>query len=307
MNDITRAEIHAKIRLYAPNPSFNAAHDILEDQHVLIVSGPPGVGKTTLAEILTYAYLAEGWDLSAIRSLDDGLTSIDDTKKQIFFFDDFLGKVALDRRALSQKDSDIARFIRRIQSSKNARFILTTRAYILEEARHVSEYLADKRLDVTKYTLDVGVYTREIRARILYNHLLIAQVDQALIAVLIQSDELLRVVDHKNYNPRIIEWMTDSVHLKNIEAFKYPAAFVDALDHPQRLWEIAFRTHIQPRCQHLLLALFFCSEYGIEIEELRSSYEALHRRLCAHVWHHSHSERFRGGYTHSRGWVRVDP
>lgn len=280
MNDITRGEIQSKIRLYAPNPSFNAAQNILEAQHVLIVSGPPGVGKTTLAEILTYAYLAKSWELSAIRSLDDGLSAIDDTKRQIFFFDDFLGKVALDRRALSQKDSDIARFIRRIQSSKNARFILTTRAYILEEARHVSEYLADTRLDVTKYTLDVGVYTREIRARILYNHLLVARVDQALIAALIQSDELLKIVDHKNYNPRIIEWMTDSVRLKNIGAPEYPAAFIHALNHPQKLWEIAFCTHIQPKCQHLLLALFFCSEYGIEIEELRSTYETLHGRLC---------------------------
>jgi hypothetical protein len=56
---------------------------------------------------------------------------------------------------------------------------------------------------------------------------------------------------------------------------------MDALNHPQRLWDAAFRTHIQPRCQHLLLALFFCSEYGTEIEELRPTYEAVRRRLCS--------------------------
>lgn len=129
---ITRAEIEAKVRIYAPNPSFTDSRDKLEGHHVLIISGPPGVGKSTLAEMLSYAYIAEGWELVAIRSLDDGLASIDDAKKQIFFFDDFLGKVALDRNALAHKDSDLARFMKRARTSPNARFILTTRAYIFE-------------------------------------------------------------------------------------------------------------------------------------------------------------------------------
>lgn len=69
---MTRAEIEAKVRVYAQNPSFNDAQAILENQHVLIVAGPPGVGKTTLAEMLSYVYLAEGWQLVAVRSLEDG-------------------------------------------------------------------------------------------------------------------------------------------------------------------------------------------------------------------------------------------
>jgi hypothetical protein len=47
--------------------------------------------------MLSYAYIAEGWELAAIRSLDDGFASIDDSKKQVSFFCDFLGKIALDR------------------------------------------------------------------------------------------------------------------------------------------------------------------------------------------------------------------
>lgn len=154
---ITKSEIAAKVRVYAQNPSFKASRDTLEGQHVLIISGPPGVGKTTLAEMLAYAYVGEGWELVPIRSLDDGFSAIVDAKKQVFYFDDFLGKVALDRNALASKDSDLARFMKRIRHSQNARFILTTRAYIFEEARRVSEYFADQRLDISKYVLDVGV------------------------------------------------------------------------------------------------------------------------------------------------------
>ncbi len=46
----TRNELEAKVRVYAENPSFPKSKDKLEANHVVIISGPPGVGKTTLAE-----------------------------------------------------------------------------------------------------------------------------------------------------------------------------------------------------------------------------------------------------------------
>jgi hypothetical protein len=165
----SRDEILEKLRVFAPNPSFSESKKILEKENVLIVSGPPGVGKTTLAQMLTYAYIGDGWEFVAITKLEDGFAEIEDGRKQVFLFDDFLGKIALNRQALAATDSEFARFLNRVRRSKNSRFILTSRAYIYEEAYRVSEVIGDPRLDISKYVLDVGVYTRRIRSSLHYS------------------------------------------------------------------------------------------------------------------------------------------
>lgn len=272
----TQEEIEQKVRVYASNPSFGESLLTLKKHKLLIISGPPGVGKTTLAEMLCYTFLSEQWVLVPIRSLDDGFAIIDDNKKQIFLFDDFLGKVALDRQALAHRDSDLMRFMNRVRRSPNSCFILTTRAYIFEEARRVSEYLGDQRLDVTKYVLDVGIYTRQIKARILYNHLLVSGTSHTHIQALLESNKLAEIVDHKNYNPRIIEAMTDALHINDIDPTNYPADFINALNNPGQIWDTAFRTHIDHRCRHLLITMFFHTEYGVSLATLRSSFYPLH-------------------------------
>lgn len=283
----SREEMLDKLRIFAPNPSFAKSHEILEHNHVLIVSGAPGVGKTTLAQMLVYAYIGEEWEFIAVRNLDDGFAEIEDAKKQIFFFDDFLGKIKLDRNALAAKDTELARFIRRVQRSKNARFILTTRAYIYEEARRISENIGDRRLDISKYVLDVSVYTRRVRARILYNHLVASSLPIDYVRALTTGDVLPNIVDHEHYNPRIIEWMTDATLLSDVLPKNYADSFVHMLDHPIDIWDRAFREHIPLKAQHLLICLFFCPEWGEEIDDLRSAFEAVHHRLCKKYRHSS--------------------
>ncbi|WP_159712885.1 hypothetical protein [Geminicoccus flavidas] len=74
--------------------------------------------------------------------------------------------------------------------------------------------------------------------------------------------------------------MTDILHLREVTPAQYPEAFLRALNEPHQLWDTAFRTHISPSDQHLLICMYFCSQYGVQISELSQIFKAIHSCIC---------------------------
>lgn len=65
--------------------------------------------------------------------IDDAVEMFDEDRKQVFFFDDFLGSTVFE---IGEKkfDQKILSFIDKVQHSQGKLFILTTREYILSDA-----------------------------------------------------------------------------------------------------------------------------------------------------------------------------
>ena len=212
--------------------------------------------------------------------MDEGFAQIDDDTPTIFCFDDFLGRIQLDRQSLLQRESALATFVRRVRASKNARFVLTTRAHIFEEARRISDYVDDKRFQLAKYLLDVGSYTRRIKSYILFNHLAASSLTREHFAALLEGDWLKKIIDHKNYNPRVIA-SASSDSLDVITPEQYPAYLYSALQNPELIWSKPFRA-LDTKSQNLLISMFFGSDFGESIDNARTNFSELHRTISVH-------------------------
>ncbi|MGR5108079.1 nSTAND3 domain-containing NTPase [Vibrio jasicida] len=275
----SKEEILEELAVYVLNPSLHQAIEQLEKEKVLVISGQPGVGKTTLAKMVSYHYLEEDWQFVSINSLEDGFSKLNNEQKTVFFFDDFLGRIELDRQTLLQKDNALSLFVKRVVKAPNARFILTTRAHIFEEAKLISDRVDCTKFHLAKYLLDVGQYTRKVRAEILFNHLFTSSVEEQYIESLIEGDSLSDIIDHRNYNPRVIAFVSSEFN-QNISPIDYPSYILDALDNPEMIWSKPFNS-LSPSSKHLLITLFFQQTFfGVRIEELRSQFSRLHRHVC---------------------------
>lgn len=276
--EATYDEIERILKVFVVNPSLKKSAEILEATRCLIVSGPPGVGKTTLAQVLAAEYSDEGWELVSITSIEEGFRAFQRDARQVFVFDDFLGKIRLDPASLTRDDGKIVRFMSMIHKDKGKRFVLTTRAYILEAARAISEALDDRKIEMSELVLNLVTYTRELRARILYNHLYHSEIDQASVQALLAGDTVRQIVDHRNYMPRIIQWMTDEIRQREVPPPEYPKAFLQTLENPDKIWDKAFRQHISLNARILLYCMYFAeqerfSEPGVRLDKLRVYFE----------------------------------
>ena len=123
-----------KQKQYFKTENHQKALQKLSVKRVLILSGEPGIGKTTLAESLCVHFASNEYQYIQISTAINEAEKVwSRGKKQVFYFDDFLGSNYLESFE-DNKDSTIWRFIDRIQRDKNKIFILTSRTNILKNS-----------------------------------------------------------------------------------------------------------------------------------------------------------------------------
>ena len=232
--------ITQKAKIYVNTASHKKALEKLDRLHTIIITGEPGIGKTTLAEQLCLHYLNQKYELICV---DDSLREAENVyheeKHQVFYFDDFLGSNYLEGLH-SREDSKTTRFIKKVARLENKRFILTSRTSILNQGKQYSQAFRSDNIDRNEFELCIDSLTYFDKAQILYNHIWYGNLLESLVDEFYHERRYHEVIRHRNFNPRIIQFITDAEKINNPESSTYWPYIIKSLENPADIWDHAY-------------------------------------------------------------------
>lgn len=264
-------EIQDRFNRYVVTSNHENAALQLENLRVVIITGEPGVGKTTLADQLCYQFSAVGYEFL---KLGDDITEaeqvLDEESKQLFYFDDFLGRNYLEALT-GHEGSKIVSFMKRISRNKNKLFVLTSRSTILNQGKTLLDIFQHQNIERNEYELKMRSLSSLEKAKILYNHIWFSDLAPEYVEELYKDNRYLRIIKHKNFNPRLISYITDVNRLDATTAEKYWSYIEDSLENPANIWENPFMAQ-QDDFSRALIILTVFNGRKISEKQLSQSY-----------------------------------
>jgi DNA polymerase III delta prime subunit len=265
------------MRLYVKTDLFEKGRAFLRENKSIIICGEPGVGKTTLAEMLIYEYIKEDYKftyiLDDIKEADKALTN--DEEKQIIYFDDFLGSNAVEINKAKGSETTLRKVLRRVVSQNNKLIVFTTRSFLLNTAISESENLTRFNIKAKQSILNLSEYTTEIKLQILLNHIEDSDLNEDLKEVILRKSVQEFIISHKNFTPRSVEFITTSEFVKTYSKLKFETFIYASFNSPINIWEHAYSEQIKEDDRLLLNTLLTFGEFS-RVTDLE---KAFHYRL----------------------------
>lgn len=250
-------QILEKLPLIVKTDDFEKALALLNRRHSVIVTGVPGIGKTTLVEQLIVKLMADGYELLKLANdVSEAEGMFLPERKVVFYFDDFLGRNILEALA-PHFDSHIVSFINRVRHDKSKRFLLTSRSNILNQAKHLTDLFDLEKVEKNEYEVRIEKLSRWDKARILYSHVWHSDLPHEILDELFKEKRYKVVVDHRNFNPRLVSFITDN----DRAAFHGPSGYwnyvIDTLENPKGIWSNVFTAQLSQECRDLVYLVVF--------------------------------------------------
>jgi GTPase SAR1 family protein len=270
----TLHEIRERSSAYVQTATHVLAREKVNNLGVLLITGEPGIGKTTLAEQLCLEYVVAGYQLCvAVRQIEELESLYQEDSKQIFYFDDFLGSnflAVLDRH----EDTHIVGFIRRVSKDKTKRFILTSRSTVLNRGKSLTDRFRLAKLEKHEFEIEVKSLGEFDKARILHSMMWFSGLPREYLEVIVDKRRYWTIIQHANFNPRLISFITDLSRFEGVPPSDYWGYIEETLQNPVDVWDHVFSSQLTDWSRLTVLLVVFAGG-SIEEGRLRSCYESL--------------------------------
>ena len=279
------AGINDEANLFVRTHAFNRAVECLEKKNVLIIIGNPGVGKTVTSKMLVLYYASKGYrvryttDGAYLSSLKKSLSQSSDTK-EVILLDDCFGQAYFNMK--ETQENELLSLIRTANQNPNKRLILNSRISIYQEARDrsISLVRSYEKREYRAYVLDMEQLSAEEKARIFYNHLFFYGVPPQYFESLKVDKKYRAIVKHKNYNPRIIEFVCTPHQYEKISPSKYADFILDCLNNPEQIWKNEYERRLAEVDRLLLTTLYSLSDTSVPFDMVKECFE---NRITRHA------------------------
>lgn len=268
------------------------AYHILQNEHILLIQGPAGIGKTTTCSMLGNLFLSNNQnsfdiivrrveDIDEVLDLYNSNYRYTENKNLFVVFDDFLGRNKFDVGERMLKD--IMKLYSASTNSNNLYICLNSRTQILQAAKSTtSEFqrLIDEKFTVKRnFIIDLSKYSIKDRAYIfrkIFEQRLHCLENEDRVEIMEKYNSLIgkdwtKIIQHKNYFPRLIELIAKNFKNSKDDFYNYVVYY---LNHPVQLYNNLFY-NLENEEKYLLFSLLQFDRYPIEEEWLRNSLYAL--------------------------------
>ena len=267
-------DIKDSLSIYYRTSNYNKAIEKLEKAKYLIITGEPGIGKTTLAYQLLWNYISlpnpENFTFYYIEDVCEGNRVFDETDNQIFLFDDFLGENILEVFR-GREESNIVQFVNRIKKDSKKRLILTSRTVILNRAKNSGDRFVNNGMNQNEFEIRIESLSMIDKAYILYNHIWNSSITKDYEDEIYKDKRYKEIINHPNYSPRLISFITSPNKLANINSSEYWGYIINTLKNPKDIWRDIFYNQITD-FERFIIYLTTFNGGGIKEQDLKTSF-----------------------------------
>ncbi|MCH5343015.1 MAG: restriction endonuclease [Acetatifactor sp.] len=250
--------------------------EILNQERMLLLLGMPGTGKTITTKMLALYYASERYRIryttnGDIKDLKNALSTQKDLK-EVVLLDDCLGQHYF--RMKETQENELLGLVKYISMNKNKKLIMNSRVTIFNQANERSvefrHFVEDKRFKIK--VLDMNQLSILDKGRIFHNHVYFKKLPLAYYREICRDYNYREIVKHKNYTPRIMEFVTRKVNYKNVPSEQYFIYIMKCLDNPTEIWHDEFSEKLQQEDRVLLTTLYSLTDTSIIAETLKRAF-----------------------------------